>query len=280
MIESIWVTNQLSETLTLDLATSGVDEDIYVFSIEGLGSPVATVNSVGGPAVPGTRVNSVSVDARHIVLSLAITAQDTAEEAAIAKIYKHFPTNQEVTFGITGTNKEVYTEAYVESVEVAYFSKIVNATISLVCPPGYFKYVNGYSLEFETPAPGGGYYTGFTNNGPSVGALFTVSFSGAVTGLQFRDWNSNQLMRIVNPSPPPTPSSFQSGDLLVIDTRVGLKSVTLTRSSTDYNWIHAIPIQDDWIQFTQGNAWVVVEATSGIDNLAAQCIVTPMSEGF
>ena len=122
-IEQVWIQNPSGEYLELNLATSGEDEGLVVFSMEGLGSPAATVNGQGGPNFDGIRVSSVQVDARHIVLTLAVSETGYPEEEARKKIYNYFPIKQNILVGIKTDLKDVYTTAIVETLEMNAFAK-------------------------------------------------------------------------------------------------------------------------------------------------------------
>lgn len=303
MIQSIWVKNQNGDYLELPLRTSGEAYGIYVFNLDGLGSPKATVNGVGGPGFDGVRVNSIRTDARHLVLSLAMPNPAT-EEAAKALIYKMFPIKQNITLGITTDSVEVKTECFVESNEVSQFSKIENATISLICPNPYFmdlvewesslSYDSGIPL-FEFPFSNESLTDpliefGLVTTVPTAqilydgavetGAIFSLFFTGNVGGLSISNSNGGQIMTIDETvGEALAGSDIMTGDTIRINTRSGEKSVEFIRGGNTYNMIAGIGLDDDWITIRPGINYIVIGATTGVQYIEADIRFNPLREG-
>ena len=233
-----------ASTLTLNLASSGEDEGLVVFNIAGLGSPKATVNGSGGPSFDGVLVDSVKTDARHILLTLAITPGGD-QGAKKDKIYKYFPIKRQILFGVATPSKNVETLAYIENVEMNLFSKVANAVISLYCEEPFFFHEDETIKTFTT-TPTDIIYEGHV----AVGGRFFIDFTGVVTGdiVIINDMGDQSMTLDFDGARAFFGGAIQNGDEVVIDTRFGKKSAIFTRSSVDYNMIGGIGMYDDWIQ--------------------------------
>jgi hypothetical protein len=281
MITAIDIENSNGDSLYLDLKTSEKDEDIIIFNITGLGPPKATVNATGGLLLDGSDVNSVRTDARHIVLTLTVTASGDAEETAKANIYNVFQIKDliKLTAWTDGLAASVYEDAYVESVEANQFAKVENFVISLYCP---YPYWTSNSSEFKVVAETG---TDVPNKGTlPVGCWLVVPFTGSVTG-DITITNSKGLQEIVfdlsevdDKVSGGLPTA--NGDTLTIRTAAGEKRAYYTRSSTEYDVINGIGINDDWIQLHLGDNPFDWEATGGESNMTLRVDHTPIFGGI
>lgn len=291
MIRSLWIENASGDRLDIDLRESSNQLGFTVFNLDGLGSPKATINGQGGPNFDGIRANSIQVDARQIVMTLAVTGIADREEAAKALIYQFFPLKQMIKFGVITDSYDVYIDAYVEQNEFNQFSQVENAVISLYCPQPYFRqtsetlYTAGldsstglFSFPFvnEGGSPVlefGAYVPDFTieipyYGGAPTGCYITLQcgYEGQVTDIDIKNSNGNQVMRLSPKSPAGVPGSVY-GDTYFIDTRAGQKSVTVLRSGFIFNVISDIRIGDDWLTIEPGNNVITIEAESGIENI-------------
>lgn len=263
MIETLRITNPFGTTLILNLASSDREEGLVVFNIAGFGPPKATVTGQGGPNFDGTRISGITVDPRHIVLTLAVGGSGATEEEAKQKIYDFFPIKQEVTLRITTATKDVYTTAIVETNEMNQFAKVENAVIGLYCNYPYFMDMVSGGARFLSDTP-----TTLTNDGEipvGVQMAILLGYSGTFEPIVITNTNGNQTMTI-DPSmiliaPPPAP-----GDLMTIDTRKTQKSVLYARAESTWvgSMLNTVPIDSDWIQLYSGNNIIEVSGGGGI----------------
>ena len=299
MIQTVWVKNPSGSILELNLRNSGEDHGLVIFNMSGLGSPKATVNGQGGPNFDGVRVNSLRVDARHMTMTLGVQGTGMIEEAAKDLIYTYFPVKQQVILGIETDTKDVYIPAIVESNEFNQFAKIENAVISLYCSFPYFidrleenviispdsaipLFEFPFSNESLTvPQIEFGYITALPTafidyrGEVKTGLDIAIQFLGAVTEIVITNTNGAQQMTIDISSVGPT----ESGDQIFINTRVGEKSIYFVRDSIWTNLINYVGIDDDWIQLLSGNNAIIINATSGIDNMETELIYRSLREG-
>jgi hypothetical protein len=283
MIEELRITNPAGSILTLDMRTSQADHDILIYNIEGLGSPKATVSGLGGPNLAGSVINAIKIDYRQITLTLAITAHGSEaagnpEELARKKIYEYFPVGKEIDFRVIATDKDVTIKAYVEQNEVNHFAKVENAVISLYCAKPYWD-----NFAQQTPAISAGGTT-VTKGEVDQGVDIFVDFTGSVTGdLTITNTNGSQSMtfdftEITQKVSGGQPT--QNGDRLIINTRVGQKSVVYTRSSTGYNLFSGIGINDDWLKLlAAGTNTIGWSVGGGSSNMDLELNYYPQQEG-
>lgn len=317
MIESIWAKNSDGDRLDLNLALSGEQEALVVFSMTGLGPPAATINGTGGPNFDGLRVNSARTDARYIVLTLAVPVSGEREEDARQKVYTYFPIKQTITFGIKTDREELVTQAYIESNEGALFSKVENFVITLLCPMPYFEDYHAMSVKLNSwPAGDPKFEFPFYNpwlNWPQIefgwpaivpdadkpvvrtisyagrvttGVTIKVQFFGYVKDLVIRNTNGNQEMTFdFSGVETHFGDQVQDGDEMWINTRTGTKWAYFRRDGTFWNMINGIGIYDDWIELRPGEntligtAGLVVDFPT-IENCDVNIEYTPLSEGI
>ena len=247
MIQALNITNHLQNTLSLNLRTSDVEEGLLVFSMEGLGSPDGSVDGVSGPNIDGFVRTSMRHEARYINLTLAIVP-GADSDVVRAKIHAFFPTKRNVNFRVTTDTKDVYVDAVVESVVMNSFSKVENAEITLVCAWPYFidwveKNVEitqstlplTYDGEVDT---GGVFSIDFTDDVPLTTLTLVNDQYDQEMVLDFTD----VLLTV------PGADYMLSGDAVILDTRVGLKSALYVRGGQSYNMLSGVGFDDDWIR--------------------------------
>ena len=299
MINVIKVTNQSEQTLELNMRSSWSDHGLLIFNLEGLGPPKATVSGSGGPNFDGIRAGYVRADARQIVLTLAVTAYGEAEEEARSLIYTYFPIKQEITFEVETDRNHVYIPAIVEENEFNQFAKVENAVISLYCPNPYFLNMIEHSIVigdttaipiFEFPFENDSLINPMLEFGEvttlptaeipyngqvETGIDMVLDFDGAATDIVITNDNGNQEMNIDTGDVEP----LANGDQIIINTRVGEKSIFHVRGSTWTNIMNSVPIGDDWITIRPGGNRVIVNAATGIANVDTELKYRALSEG-
>lgn len=279
MINYIQTTNPSNNSLLLYLATSGDDQGLVIFNLEGLGPPKATVNGLGGPNYDGVIVSSVKTDARHIVLTLAVKP-GYDEETAKQKIYTYFPIKKIIKFKVATDQKVVYADAYVESVEMNQFAKVENAVISLYCPEPYWLDINNYSPSISS--------TGTTIAYPgevSCGVEIQVSYSSTVNPRDITITNANGTQSFfldISQACADIPlSQISTGSTIKIKTYPGEKSIYFyygAGQSPVYNWFNYHTLGDDFIQLYLGNNlidWDMSDTTG----VGVKVLYRPLYEG-
>lgn len=259
------VENEKGEALTLTGS-----EKYDVVEITGLTTPAAAVNvseiaSVDGATFIGSRVGT-----RNIVITLNI--KPPVEENRIA-LYRYFRAKRYVKIRYKNDHREVFTEGYVESFENNLFGMVQQPQISVICPDPFWRDVVDTKAVFS-----------------DLTALFEFPFSIAAEGVEFSriermtstyinigEVASGAVIRlhaaaeVVNPTfYNSTTNEFlgltvtmQAGDIIIINTNAGYKSVTLTRSGTVTNLISSRQNGSKWVQFEPGTNQLSYDASEG-----------------
>lgn len=287
MIKSFTVTNNRDETMTCELAKPS-KEGFAVVGIDGLGPTQATVNVTDISSIDGGLFNSSRIGSRNIVISLVYYYDsDYTIEELRHKSYRYFPPKKKVQLVFETTNRLAIIEGYVESNEVAIFSKQEGSQISIICPNPYFYpadiEVNNYN-SYAIPAfsfPFSRDLDTETDSKLLMGLLLDyklteVMYKGDVdTGLVFRvdflsDIDNNSTIKITNGTTSientiyiskiinivhAMNSSFNaitSGDSLKFSTVKGDKFVTFMHNNVEYNVLSCITSNGDWLYLIPG----------------------------
>jgi len=306
MIQSIWVKKSNGERLDLNLRSSGEDHGLLIYNIDGLGSPIATVNGISSASYDGQRVNSSTADVRTINISLVVQGTGQKEEIARELIYRYFPIKEPIIFGVSTDSGDFYIDAITEQAELNPFAKAENYTVSLFCADPYFKdlyprsstldyysVISSFTFPFGTPPLIFGQIKDIPTIGinnstrVSTGAEFIIDVGGTgewplITDITIRNSNGRQELNFSYDDMPWDP---KLNDHIVIDTRFAQKGATITKdirdtSSTTYNMFMAIDLSSDWIQILPGANYISLDAPFGLPLLTMSINWHPKREGI
>lgn len=129
---SLWVQNERGETYEL---THQPDKFI-VSEVDGLGYPVNNINISPAVNVDGGRYNSAHLNTRNIVVTVHFVGYNI--ETRRHELYKMLPAKSKVKVMYKCKERHVYTEGYVENIDVPIFVKHEIAQISIICPDAYW----------------------------------------------------------------------------------------------------------------------------------------------
>lgn len=263
---SLSVENNRGEVL--DLTNS---ENYTVYKITGLNPPKATINSSVNATTDGSSVNSTRVESRNIVIYMAI---DGEIETNRINLYKYFPIKKSVTLYFKNDTRDVMIEGVVEIIECDLFTNRQVAQISIICPQPYFKAVEDIISYFS-----------------DITSLFEFPFSIPEAGMEFSIITNNIRKSIINTGDIETGViielfangtvvnpiiydvlkqtyfklnlTLQASDLLVINTNVGEKSVTLIRNGVSSNAMGYMSQDSSWFKLEAGDNVFTYDSTSG-----------------
>lgn len=258
-----------------------------VLTVTGTNPPPATINTANIAGVDGTRFNSSKMNQRNIVIKLNI--EQPIEQNRLA-LYRFIRVKRKLRIFYKNSDRDVYIDGYVESIENNPWSRKQQPQISIICPRPYWLSQSETSVDFA-----------------ETNAMFAFPFSIADGGIPFSGVNivtdtiinggeidtggiikikatSNQ---IVNPKfyNRTTQTFFgvdvemQSGDIITIDTQIGEKSVTLTRSGTTTNILYQMASGSTWVQFAPGVNQISYDADEGAANLEVSVTLIQKYEG-
>ena len=129
---SLWVQNERGETYEL----THQQDKFIVSNVEGLGYPVNNINISPAVNVDGGRYNSAHLNPRNIVITVHFVGYDI--ETRRHDLYKMLPAKSNVKVMYKCKERHVYTEGYVEVIDVPIFVKHEIAQISIICPDAYW----------------------------------------------------------------------------------------------------------------------------------------------
>lgn len=263
------------------------DPRFSVINIDGLAPPPVSINTSAN-AGDGSTFNSAYVQGRNIVITVVFNGDiETTRKA----FYKIIPLKKPLTFLFTNKNREVKITGYAETINIPLFSQRQQAQVSIVCPAPWFEiytpidYEFGYevptfeppfSIELDEPIPFSEVVDHPTsiivNRGDSeVGLTAKIRFTGAVTGFKLTNETTGDYFKL--------DYSFQSGDVLTLDTRHGKLSVKRTRSGSTINLLQYMTDSSRWVKLPVGVNRVGITADSGLSYITAEISVSLLYGG-
>lgn len=198
---------------------------MQVISITGLSPAPAAVSTSVVTGLDGEIVNSARVQKRPIVITLQL---NDAEEVRTELEELFYPT-AEVRFKIKTDSRDVYIDGVVETFEADLFAESQRAQISILCPQPYFIGAEQVTnISAWTTVPG---QIPNVSNIPMGIVITATDFPNGCTAFGVGNDQSNMLT---------VEYAFEANDILTIDTRVGSRKVTLTRSGVTTSIIGSI----------------------------------------
>ena len=261
----------------LQLEFNSIGAAYNITNAKGLSPAKTTVNTNTAALIDGGTFNSAKVNMRSINLAFTI---EYPVEANRLNVYKVLRAKEPITLYYKSNMLDVFIEGYVETLEIGHFDKKQKATVSILCPFPYFKdaqqVVNELSTVtnmFHFPFPWGDssgqdmftFVFGTINSEPKT---VVVNSGGIETGLIFELY---AMDTIVNPKIYDYITqnylglnfTMQAGDVIVINTGSGVKSVTLIRNAVQTNIFNSLQKGSTWLQLASGGSVFVYEAASG-----------------
>lgn len=290
MITHVSFTNSLNETLTIpmrDFDASG----LIIVDVSGIGGPKGTANTVTSPGEPGARIQNRVVERRVITFQFAIQKIGVEEELLREQLYEFFPTMEDVTITFVTLTKTVYIVGVVESNDINMFSKIENASVSVMCAQPYFLEENTVKVSSAGVIPQ--FYFPWSNEsltepllymgdiqtnaaldivyrgGRGTGVIIKINIFGPIGDITVSNNSHNQSMTLdVSQITHIIGTPLDTGDVLTIDTRFGENTVECLHDGVTYNVLNALAIGTDWISIERGDNSLVFTATSGFENMS------------
>ena len=291
MIKSVTITNQLDESIKLDLFNPE-ESGFIIKSIEGLGPVKANINFKELATNDGAIDNSARLSSRNIVMSLQFMESPTIEETRL-KSYKYFPIKRNIKFLIETDSRICETIGRVETNVPTIFSNAEGCQISILCSNPYFYSAgeNGtnqtifYGTEplFEFPfsnesltedliefgsienrTEGTIYYDGDAE----IGITIQIHAVGEAEGLVIYNTKTREIMRINDDKLKSLMGSgIQAGDEITITTSRGEKGIYMLRNGVTTNILNSLEKPIKWFQLSKGDNTFAYTASAGLTNL-------------
>lgn len=248
-------------------------------SVTGLNSPPAAIYSSVVPTFDGERFNSARLEARDIVITLAINGDAEANRMALNKVI--LP-KRYIKIYYQNKSLNVYIEGYVESFEYDVFAdnKIV-AQASIICPDPYWRdqeqseavmtpVVDLFEFPFSIPEEGialselltitGG---DITNQGSAQsGLLITIEASREVLNPYIINATTGAKM-LLN-------TEMTRGEVININTIRGSKYIRKYSDGVTTNILNDLDESSQWISLALGENRFTYGADYGEENMAVK----------
>ena len=301
MIQTITVTNHLSESLTIEL-TSPEESGFIVLGADGFGPVKADIALTERAAVDGSLFNSARATPRNVVLRFRFFPGGDIE-ALRQKSYKYFPLKREISLQIDTDNRTSKGTCYVEANEPDIFSSEEGCSITMVFPDSYlydhFQQATVFSSKidlFEFPWSNESVVSPllefseliiettksvlYSGDAP-VGILIHIHAVGAANDVTIIDVVTLEQIAIDSAKLIATiGGDIQDGDDIWISTVQGNKYAILIRSSTEYNILNCLGTSPAWFQIERGDNVFAYTADSGLGNLEFEIYNETAYEGI
>lgn len=250
------VQNERGESLEL------THNDAYsVTKIDGLGPPLATINTTPMAGGDGSSFNSSSINNRNIVIYLTI---DREPEYNRRRLYRYFRNKRKCRLFYKNSSLDVYIDGYVEDVVPGIFEQKQAVQISVLCNNPYFKNINasvynfswtsdGFEFPFSIPEEGIEFSTSdnissldIVNNGEQeVGVEINLIANGSVLNPTIINVTTGERFTLN--------VDMDSGDQIVITTHKGNKHVNLIRNGVTTNIMNTVASNPTWFKIDIGD---------------------------
>lgn len=300
MIHSITVTNQLGESIEIELKRPEKSGFIVLDADELLEPVKATINTSRVATLNGTVYNSSYLGQRSMVINLrfmevweetgnGLRIKETIEDIRL-KSYKYFPECKQIKLVIKTDKYTVETNGYVEHNKPNVFSENEGSSISIICTDPYlysidteyvtlsgvvpkfsFPFSNKSNTEstlifgkIENKADEVIYYDGQGD----AGMVIRIHAVGEFTNLTLHNATYREKMQIdTTKLAILTGQGITIGDTIVVDTRPRHKSITLIREGIRTDIINCLQRGTAWLTLRKGDNVIAYRAASGGENV-------------
>lgn len=261
----------------LQLEFNSIGANYNITNAQGLSPAKATINTNTAALIDGATFNSAKVNMRTINLAFTI---EYPVEANRLNVYKVLRAKEPITIYYQSNALDVFIEGYVESLDVGHFEKKQKATVAILCPFPYWKnaqevinelssITNMFHFPFPFSTPVGSNIATVVfgaidteakavvvnNGGITTGLTFELYAKEAVTNPKIFDYITQDYIGLN--------FSMEAGDLIIINTMTGQKSVTLIRNAVETNIFNSLQKGSTWLQLAAGGSVYVYQVDSG-----------------
>ena len=288
------IENKVGEVLRLTQDES----EFQVVRIDGLNPPNAQINMMTMANIDGARYNSSKLETREIVLTIQLNGAGDFVEANRQRLYRFFPTKEWCKFYYTNNFRDVFIEAYANTVTVSPFDNTQQMQVSIICPQPYFKSlqliiddISKQMARFEFPFAFGsngatnpdvpvfeetddaipfseiemGRITNVYNNSESeCGMVIEINIVLPVNMVTIQNTDTGEFITIEH--------SFIQEDKIVINTNRGEKSISLIRNGISENIFPSLVKGSTFLQLNIGNNYFGYTLGEGVEPSRAHII--------
>ena len=250
--------------------------------IDGLNPPPGTISTSIYAGMDGSYLNNAFIEKRNVVISFQMCGIDIEKRRHL--LYRVVKPSRYIKVYYKTAGIDVYTEGYVETCEISNFDTLTSGQISIICPDpywystsavyAYYSQVTGaFHFPFpesDAPFPLGVYSTTdniiIQNDGDETGFTIQIEASSGETVPEIAavtptiyNADTGEYLQIKG--------DILKGDIIMITTKTGNKTVTLTRNGVDSNIINHLVSGSTWLSLREGKNTFHVQAVRGVKNL-------------
>lgn len=275
MLYTLILENQTGKQINLSKTANR-----FIFSkIEGLNPPAGTISTSSYAGMDGSYLNNAFIEKRNIVIPFEMRGFNV--ELRRHELYKVVKPSRYIKIYYSTKNISVYVEGIVETCEMENFEMLTKGQISIVCPDIYWYSTETQIAEYsritgafhfifpdnDEPFPIGKYNTQnimtIVNDGDEVG--FTLEISGGpAKNPTIYNAVTDEYMQILG--------EIKEGDVIIITTKTGNKTVTLEREGIVINIINRLVSGSTWLKLRPGENKFYVRASEGLSELKVRLI--------
>lgn len=263
----------------LSLPMDDISGGYSIEDIGGLGPVKATIVSASFAGQDGAQFQNSRREERNIILQLGLEPDYTTVSARDLRLnlYNFFMTKSRVDLRFYDSDDLVVNiTGWIESCIPAIFSDQPGVEVSILCLDSDFVELDAIELEWETSS----------NTTDEIGKLLIPYLGTVETGIQLVMNVDRPMTEFTIYHQTPNDSlastdiaaSFINGDIITLNTVVGSKSLTLTRSGSVTSLLYAKSPQSGWVELVRGDNYIRVY-TEG-DPIPFTVIYTPRHGGL
>lgn len=213
------------------------NEDKYqIMEITGIDPPTVNVNTTYLAGIDGSMFNFAKLNNRNIVIMMKINGNVEANRQAI---YAKLPLKAPITFYFKNVSKDVKISGYVDSISCPLFTGKEVIQISLICPNPVFM---ENRVRTSQIAPVG---STINNQNQTIGVTITVTVVSDFSAIVITNVSTITQSIILS-------GTWIAGDTITVNTRVGEKSVVLTRNGAATNIFSFLDIVSELFPLSVG----------------------------
>ena len=246
-----------------------------IIDIDGLNPPKVTINASVNTTTDGSKVNSVRVESRNIVIYIAI--RGNAEKNRLV-LYDYFPNKKEVTLYYANSSRNVYIKGIVENIDCKLFTNQQIAQISIICADPYFKNINNLTTTFSDVMPMFEFPFSIEETGKEFSVIVhnirknIFNQGNFETGINIKLFATGTVVKpiiydVLQKTYIKLNFTMQPSDTIIIDTTPRNKSIELVRSGITSNILGNMSMDSTFFTLKAGDNVFSYDCESGSDNL-------------
>lgn len=233
------------QTFVLDDVMDG-----YVLQkIDGLDPVKAIISSSDFASLDGVQYQASRLGPRNILIYLGLEPDyvSTSVQDLRKGLYPWFMPKSSVNLRFFDTSgPTVSIDGKVESYETSLFSKEPQGVISVLCPDPDFVKLTAESGSGNTVSTTTEFLVNYTGS-VETGIKFVLNLNRSETDFVIYHRTPDNVVRSLD-----FVGSLNNADVVTIDTNIGRKGITLTRSGVQSSLLYGMSSQSSWFELQPG----------------------------